>query len=170
MVKKTLKLITIIDYIQDCDKWSLHKLIPTKLYCRKIIKTTIQEFDELRKIKKIEVSIFFSNNKNIQEFNKKYLNKDKPTNVLSFPSHPNLLLNKINDHYIHLGDIILAIETILNECETLKKNFMNHLSHLIVHGVLHLLGLDHEIEKEYLYMKSKEIKILNQLGIDSPYE
>jgi probable rRNA maturation factor len=106
-----------------------------------------------------EVSVVLSNDEFIQELNKDYRGKDKPTNVLSFPNEPPML-----------GDIILAIETIENEAISQKKQFEDHLSHLIVHGTLHLLGYDHIEDEEAEEMEALEIEILGRLGINNPYE
>lgn len=107
-----------------------------------------------------ELSIVLADDAFIQQLNKQYRSKDKPTNVLSFPQ----------DHPDMLGDIILAHETIATEANDQNKSFENHVTHLIVHGVLHLLGLDHEDDKEADEMEALEIKILLHLGIKNPYE
>jgi probable rRNA maturation factor len=90
--------------------------------------------------------------------NKSYRGKDKATNVLSF----------INDDE-PLGDIILAYETIEREAIEQEKSFRDHTIHLIIHGILHLMGHDHEVPEEAAKMEAKEIKILKKLGIENPY-
>ncbi len=79
--------------------------------------------------------------------------------MLSFPS----------DEPGTLGDLILAFETIEREATEQQKTFRDHTAHLLVHGVLHLLGHDHELEKQASAMEQKEIKILKKLGINNPY-
>ena len=107
-----------------------------------------------------EISIVLADNNFIQNLNHVYRGKDKPTNVLSFPQdEPGLL-----------GDVILAYETIEKEANEQEKSFEDHLTHLIVHGTLHLLGHDHEDDKEAKEMEALEIEILEKLGIKNPYE
>ncbi len=107
-----------------------------------------------------EVSIVLADDAFIQNLNKEYRGKDKPTNVLSFPQ----------GEPFSLGDIILARETITREAEDQKKSFDDHLSHLTVHGILHLLGFDHEEESEAEEMEALEIEILEKMGLKNPYE
>ena len=86
------------------------------------------------------------------------------TNVLSFPS--NYKFNNI----LFLGDIIFSIETILREAKRDNKSVENHLIHLFIHGVLHLLGYDHGTEKQAEKMENLETLILTNLHIDNPYK
>ncbi len=106
-----------------------------------------------------ELSFAFVDDAHIQELNRDFKNKDKPTNVLSFPMDGPML-----------GDIVLARETIVIEAEQQHKKVEDHLSHLIVHGFLHLLGYDHMNETEAAEMEALEIKALSEMGIDNPYE
>jgi probable rRNA maturation factor len=101
----------------------------------------------------------------IQELNRTWRAKDKPTNVLSFPApeQPGATGPR------HLGDIALAYETLVRESEEESKELAHHFAHLIVHGVLHLLGYDHEVEAEAEIMEGLEIKALATLGIADPY-
>lgn len=113
-----------------------------------------------------ELTVVLADDAFIQELNYTYRGKNKPTNVLSFPSYPeSRSLNSDSS----LGDIILALGTIQKEAKAQQKTLKDHAMHLIVHGVLHLLGYDHENEKEAASMEEKEIKILNKLGIKNPY-
>jgi probable rRNA maturation factor len=130
----------------------------------------------LATIKKIEISILLTNDKQIQELNKNYRHKDKPTNVLSFPlldgkkiKNGNLEKLDLNGDYLALGDIVIAYETILKEAAEQNKTFQNHLTHLLIHSLLHLIGFDHEKEKDAEIMEELEIKILKNLGIKNPY-
>lgn len=112
------------------------------------------------KAQNAELSIVLADNDFVQELNKNYRGKDKPTNVLSFPQ----------DEEFMLGDIILAYETVQKEAEEQSKSFEDHTTHLVVHGLLHLLGHDHEEDKEAEIMEALEIKILETLEIKNPYE
>lgn len=106
-----------------------------------------------------ELSLAFVDNKAIQKLNRDYRRKDKPTNVLSFPMQG-----------VMLGDIVLARQTIEKEASEQSKLLENHLSHLIVHGLLHLLGHDHTESDQAAIMEDLEIRALAQMGIDNPYE
>ena len=108
-----------------------------------------------------ELSLAFINDADIQTLNRDYRGKDKATNVLSFPDNGPAPL---------LGDIVLAFETVQREASEKSVAFQDHLSHLIMHGFLHLQGYDHETEAEAAQMEALEIKALAALNIDNPYE
>lgn len=107
-----------------------------------------------------EISIVLAGDDFIQNLNKTYRGKDKPTNVLSFPQ----------DEPGMLGDVILAYETLEKESRDQGKSFKDHALHMIVHGILHLLGHDHENDDDAQEMESLEIAILGDLGVKNPYE
>ena len=107
-----------------------------------------------------EISVSFVDDTAIQQLNFKYRGNNKPTNVLSF-------IYNVKPLY---GDIILAYNTILCESKEQKKNFQDHLTHLMIHGALHLLGYDHETEKEALIMEDLEKRLLNYFNISNPYD
>lgn len=123
--------------------------------------------------KNIEFSIILTDNAAIQKINLQFLNKDKPTNVLSFPLmeiEPNKFENlQIHDEFVILGDIIFANEVIKSEAEEFNISFEDHFTHLLVHGILHILGYDHLLETEAVIMENLEIDILNSFNIKSPY-
>lgn len=106
-----------------------------------------------------EIAVVLADDKFVQALNRQYRGKNKPTNVLSFPS----------DEEGELGDLILAIETIEKEAQEQKKKFRNHAIHLLVHGFLHLLGYDHLEKKQAEIMECLEVKILKRLGVSNPY-
>jgi len=113
-----------------------------------------------------EVSLVFSDDAHVQGLNAGWRGKDKPTNVLSFPAFsvkPDDPLPPM------LGDIVLAFETISREAALEEKPFEHHLTHLIVHGLLHLLGYDHETEGEAEIMEAAERRALARLAIPDPY-
>lgn len=120
--------------------------------------------------KKIEISIVFTNDKNIKKLNKQFRNINKATNVLSFPIYEKEFFNAIEtENYIVMGDIVLSLETIKKESLEQNKTFINHLTHLIIHSILHLFGYDHISDSDAEKMENLEIKILKRLNIENPY-
>ena len=113
-----------------------------------------------------ELSVLFSDDAHIQQLNKDWRGKDKPTNVLSFPAFPVAVGAPLQPM---LGDIVLASETVNREAELEGKPLEHHLTHLVVHGVLHLLGHDHEEESEAEEMEAIERRVLARLAIPDPY-
>lgn len=121
--------------------------------------------------KLLEISIVLSSDSMIATLNMQYKEKEGPTNVLSFSSLDGEIpeLPAESEEFM-LGDIVLALETIRREASEQDKSFEAHLSHLTVHGLLHLLGYDHENDKDAHEMESLEIKILHTMDIENPYE
>lgn len=117
----------------------------------------------------IEVSILLENDAALQALNKQWRNKDKPTNVLSFPAPPlpDAMLAMQTER--HLGDIALSFDTLAAEARTENKALSDHLQHLVVHGMLHLQGHDHQTPDEADEMEDLERRILADLGIGDPY-
>lgn len=113
-----------------------------------------------------EVSLVFTNDAEIRGINAEWRGQDKPTNVLSFPAFP-LVPGKMPGPM--LGDIIFAEETLTREAGELGKSFDDHLTHLMVHGFLHLFGYDHLEEDEAEKMEGLETRILAELGLSDPY-
>ena len=110
-----------------------------------------------------ELNISFVSRAEIQDLNRRFLNKDKPTNVLSFPS-------SVEDSSQNLlGDIAICPDIIKSESLEQGKPELDHLIHLIIHSVLHLVGYDHQDKKSEMDMEAIEIKVLKKLGIANPY-
>lgn len=120
--------------------------------------------------KSLELSIALANDDLVHVLNREYRDKDKPTNVLTFASmdaddfEEQAMIEPLN-----IGDIILAYQTIEQECQEQGKFLMDHIRHLVVHGTLHLLGYDHQDDDEATDMETLEIRILEQLGVQNPY-
>ena len=113
-----------------------------------------------------QLSVRLTDDKEIMDLNKIYRKKNKPTNVLSFCSRG----SKNNKCVFQvLGDLVISRDTAIRELENSKKTFEQHISHLTVHGFLHLLGYIHENDKEAKIMEDLEIKILKELNIPNPY-
>lgn len=121
----------------------------------------------------VSISISLSNNDEVHSLNHQYRGKDKPTNILSFPMlHKDELAN-INQNIIPeilLGDLILSYQICHNEAQEKNIRLTDHFQHLIIHGILHLLGYNHIEDDDAEKMQSIEIYGLNILGIDNPYE
>lgn len=119
-----------------------------------------------------QVSFVLTDDFHIQQLNSHYRHQNCPTNVLSFPlldfSQPTLPLSSIFEYHL-LGDVVLSFETVLKESNILKRSFLDHTFHLMVHGILHLLGYNHEEEVEAALMEGLEVQILQQFEISDPY-
>jgi probable rRNA maturation factor len=115
----------------------------------------------------VAVSVLLTDDAAVQELNRTWRGKDKPTNVLSFPAAPQ---PRHDEAATPLGDVVLAYETLVRESAEQSKPLQNHLAHLLVHGTLHCLGQDHEIgEAEADAMEALEVAALATLGIPDPY-
>lgn len=126
----------------------------------KLVERLAKKLISLVKSDAQELSISLVSDRQIKKINLQFRDKNKPTNVLSFPAFDR----------VFLGDIVIAYETLEREAKEQKKKFNDHLTHLILHSILHLLGHDHEEEKMAQKMEKLEIKILKQLDIENPYK
>ena len=116
-----------------------------------------------------EVAVMLTDDSGIRTLNGNWRGIDKPTHVLSFPALQPEGERKAGDAPRMLGDIAIAYETTRREADEEQKPFDHHLSHLAVHGFLHLIGYDHETDGEAEVMEALEREILAQLGIPDPY-
>ena len=107
-------------------------------------------------------AILFTDDARVQRLNKQFRNVDRATNVLSFP------VDSQEDGF--MGDIALAFETCQREAEQSGIRMEHHVAHLIVHGLLHLVGYDHETDEDAQRMEALEVKILAAMGVSDPYE
>ena len=108
-----------------------------------------------------DVVILLTDDEAVRDLNDRFRGKNRPTNVLSFPAPENARP--------HLGDIVLAHGVCAAEAREQGKPFADHLSHLVIHGILHLMGHDHEAEDEAEAMEAQERMLLAALGIPDPY-
>ena len=108
-----------------------------------------------------DIVVLLTDDAAVRDLNARFRDKDRPTNVLSFPAPDSAAP--------HLGDLILAYGVCAAEAVEQGKSLSDHLSHLIIHGVLHLLGHDHEIDDEAEVMEAEERRLLASLGIADPY-
>jgi len=116
-----------------------------------------------------ELAVMLTDDAGIRTLNRDFRGIDKPTNVLSFPASRNNGSRGNGDAPAMLGDIAIAYETARNEADADHKPFDHHLSHLAVHGFLHLIGYDHEKDDDADAMEALEAEILAQIGIPDPY-
>ena len=114
----------------------------------------------------VEISLVFTGDDDIRTVNEAWRGQDKATNVLSFPAFP---LMPGGQPGPMLGDVVLAEETLRREALDLGVAFDDHLTHLLVHGFLHLFGYDHMTEEEAAVMEGLETRILAELGLADPY-
>ena len=105
------------------------------------------------------LAVALASDREVRRLNARDRQQDKPTNVLSYPSGENSFL----------GDIVLARQTVWREARAHVKPATHHVTHLVVHGTLHLLGHDHETDRDAERMESLERRILKRLGIPDPY-
>lgn len=112
-----------------------------------------------------EVSILMTADAEMRALNRKWRGQDKPTDVLSFPSNA----PQAPGEPVHIGDIALAFETAWRDAGEMGRGFEAHVSHLMVHGFLHLLGHDHIEPEDAAVMEPLETKILAGLGWPDPY-
>jgi len=118
-----------------------------------------------------EVSVLLTDNPAMQELNRDYRGKNQPTNVLSFAGMDGIDAehSAAPDAPLLLGDIVVAFETVAGEAAAHGKSLSDHLSHLIVHGMLHLLQYDHEQDADAERMEALETEVLAGLGVADPH-
>ena len=146
--------MTLIKYNVDAKEWN-KKLPRFKMYISRTV-------DETLKVIKnssldITVSFFLTSNQHIKKLNHIYRNKNEPTNVLSFP------MKIYYEGNYQLGDIVIASQALLKESAEKKITKYDYLCKITIHGMLHLLGYDHETELEYNHMNKFENKIFDNL-------
>lgn len=115
----------------------------------------------------VEIGIVLADDDRVQVLNREYRGQDKPTNVLSFPAGDDVATAV--GRPLLLGDVVVALETARREAADDGKTLGDHLTHLVVHGTLHLLGYDHEADAEALLMETRETQLLAGLGVADPY-
>ena len=140
-----------ITLLVEDPKWRTHRGLATRL---------VSAADSARKVVRLKggFTILLADDKKLRALNQNFRGKDKPTNVLSFPGAGG-----------YAGDIALAYGVTKKEAKAAGKTVADHATHLVVHGVLHLAGHDHERPKQAREMEGLEVKILGRLGVPDPY-
>jgi probable rRNA maturation factor len=131
-----------------------------KLNQRKIKEIIRRILQYLKVDKEIEISVLFTDDKFIRTLNNKYRGIDKPTDVLSFSLQEGAIKSPEVESDKLLGDIIISVETAQKQADNLNHSMEKELTVLLIHGLLHLTGYDHEEDKDYKIMREKESEIL----------
>jgi probable rRNA maturation factor len=164
----------MLEIALDADEeWDSSRSWP--LLARKAAEAAIAESafpDLIESDRAVELSVTLTSDEHVRELNAKWRNKDKPTNVLSFPMADELDLGRANVSGMELllGDIVLAHGVCEAEAAEKGVPLEQHATHLMVHGTLHLLGYDHHKDSEAADMEAREVRALERLGIANPYE
>ena len=116
--------------------------------------------------KNYEINIIFVSPRDIQELNHKWRKKNKPTNILSFPLNSEDPANK----RLLLGELYICVDVVIEEAQNQGKKLTEHFQHMLLHGILHLIGYTHEEKEDSFEMESLEASVLKKLGIKNPYE
>jgi len=153
----------VLDLSIEAGDWSQEPNL--ERLCRAAVDAALAETG-LQPASMTELSILFTDDAHIQSLNAQWRAKDKPTNVLSFPA---FAPNKSGPLPPMLGDIVLAADTVKREAVLEGKPLDHHITHLVVHGLLHLIGYDHETDEDAEEMEALEKRILARLAIPDPY-
>ncbi len=162
-----------LDVIVDTPAW-LDALPTAEALCRRsalaAFHAAAAEVPQARLKAEAEASIVLSNDAQVRALNAAYRGNDAATNVLAFPAtdltQPHLAAQPLP---ILIGDVIVALETAAAEATLEGKELADHVCHLVVHGILHLLGYDHQTEDEAERMEWLEVAVLASLGVADPY-
>jgi probable rRNA maturation factor len=152
-----------VSVIVEDDNW--HKLSELEHLAESAVESVLHH--EHRPPGQSSVTVLFTNNEEMASLNSTWRGKPKPTNVLSFPAPAGQPL--LEGETKPLGDIVLASGVVSSEAASQGKSLEFHVTHLIVHGCLHLLGYDHESDAEAGEMEAIEVEILAELGYPNPY-
>ncbi len=152
----------LLSTLVECESWNQHEGF--EALAREVIAGAVAA-TKIKLAKGAEVSLLLCDDARIRDINREWRGLDKPTNVLSFPAAPRIMLAKSPA----VGDIAIAYETVAREALDEGKTFRDHYMHMVAHGFLHLLGYDHETDAEAEEMEGLEISILSALGVADPY-
>ncbi|KAF8818882.1 rRNA maturation RNase YbeY [Rickettsia endosymbiont of Cardiosporidium cionae] len=154
-------------------RWRDYSSQVNKKTFRSVLSSVASRLEPLGLIKELELSVLLSHDKRLLKLNSEFRNKNSITNVLSFPdsdiNYKGLSNSLLNQNYLYLGDIAFSYECIMKESQDYNLKFIEHFLHLLVHGILHLIGYDHNSISDAKAMQSLETSILKDFSIISPY-
>jgi probable rRNA maturation factor len=156
-MRRAAKNACKIDVLVESGLWKEPRVV------KSLIRRAVKEAAAAVSTSGAELAIVLTDDSAIRLLNRDWRGKDAATNVLSFPAH------NASGEPPHIGDIVLAYETIAREARDEGKLFAHHVAHLTVHGFLHLNGYDHERSKDAEKMAQLERRILRRLAIPDPY-
>ena len=156
MMPNASSFTVLVDIVKQNENWNTQEIQKAKCAAQCAIRHAAQHARGERP----SLALVFADNAFVQNLNQRFRSIDKPTNVLAFPAGEKTLL----------GDVIIAREVLLQEAEDKNISPEHHAAHLAAHGTLHLLGFDHQNQKDANIMEQLEITILKTLGIDNPYQ
>ncbi len=155
-----------IDIAMECPEWE-QGMPEVESLIRAAVRATLGQVEEEEEL---EISVLLTNDDALRRLNRDWRGQDKPTNVLSFAALEEEGAPLVEGMPVMLGDVALAWETCVAEATEQGKALTDHVTHLMVHGTLHLLGYDHEAdEAEAQEMEQLETAILAGLGVKNPY-
>jgi len=146
-----------IDVVIDAGRWKREG------YARAMLRRAVRQAAMTLSTRATELAIVLTDDSTSRQLNRRWRGIDAATNVLSFPT------KRTKDEPPHIGDIVLAYETVACEARAERKPFAHHVAHLAVHGFLHLVGYEHERIEDAENMEEVERKILRRLAIPDPY-
>lgn len=134
------------------------------------VETALLQVNRADSIAAQDVCIRITDSAESRALNRQYRGSDKPTNVLSFPAQLAEAAQLLDEaEPLPLGDLVIAMPVVTEEAHSQGKSLTAHLTHLVIHGTLHLLGYDHETDDDAQVMEAIETTALAALGIDDPY-
>jgi probable rRNA maturation factor len=154
------KANTLIDVMVQSTRWRRQ---PS---AARIVRRAVNAAAQAASTRPAGLAIVLSDDSAIRALNREWRGLNAPTNVLSFPTNAGRTVPRERPH---IGDIVIAYETTAREATAEGKPFAHHLAHLAVHGYLHLLGYDHETDRDAKAMERLEVDILARLDVPDPY-
>jgi probable rRNA maturation factor len=161
--RRRTKTAPLIEVIVDSPRWRAQPQAAS------IVKKAVRTAARAASTPRAELAIVLTDDSAIRALNRQWRGLDAPTNVLSFPTKAPRRRRSPRPADGHLGDVVIAYQTTAREAKAEDKRFRDHLTHLAIHGFLHLLGYDHETDRDASAMERLEVRILQRLAVPDPY-